>query len=306
MDLDTSNDLVSSGDQPIRGTLRGTLKSTQHLVRYAQWAYLNDSAEFRMHAKDLVGKPGKPLDSRTLLVPSTSCLTPSTHVYLGIRNKDTLVLAFSGIDFPWRLENFTRLSLLFGLLRNTLTVISFGLTPLSFRETPTGWGDNGLAGSFAHEGFLEAFNNLEQKLLKEIRALMGGEPRKVEICGHGFGGALATLCALWCKIHWPHVDTTCVTLGSPRVGDENFATAFSRRNINCYRFIIPSDPILTLPDRHTDTIPFQILPKKKFKIGWREPLFGDAPAWRHVGRTIVLRRSGAYLHIKDDEADGEG
>ncbi|KAK2471617.1 hypothetical protein H9L39_16608 [Fusarium oxysporum f. sp. albedinis] len=176
--------------------------------------------------------------------------------------------------------------------------------PLRFRKTPTGWNDDGLASSLAHEGFLEAFNNLEQKLLEEIRALTGGEPRKVEICGHSLGGALATLCALWCKIHWPHVDTTCVTLGSPRVGDENFATAFSRRNINCYRLIIPSDPFPTLPDSYTSTIPFEISLSKSWKVGWREPPSGDAPAWRHVGRKIVIRRFEEDIGNEYEESDG--
>jgi pimeloyl-ACP methyl ester carboxylesterase len=230
-------------------------------------------------------------------------ITSNTHVHLGIRNDTTLVLAFRGTDFPLTAVDWQDSERWCGFLGNLCSDVSYNFIPLRFRETPAGRDDDGLAGSLAHEGFLEAFNNLEQRLLEEIRALLGGEPGKVEICGHSLGGALATLCALWCKEHWPQVDTTCVTLGSPRVGDENFAREFSSRNINCYRLVIPSDPFPTLPDRHTNAIPFQISINNSWKVGWREPAPGNAPAWRHVGKRIVLR---PYEDMGNEYEDNDG
>ena len=83
------------------------LGQIQHLVRYANWAYLNDGAEFRFTAADLHGD----VNYRKLQIVTPffkdylQAFTPNTHVHLGIRNSDTLVLAFRGTDFPFTFEN---------------------------------------------------------------------------------------------------------------------------------------------------------------------------------------------------------
>jgi hypothetical protein len=193
------------------------LESIQHLVRYAHFAYRNrDGTEFRGLATDLKGHfRHRNLQIRTpFLTKLSPLITSNTHVHLGIRNNDTLVLAFRGTDFPLTLEDWIDLERWCGFVGNLCTDISYSFTPIS-------WDGDDLAGSLAHEGFLEAFNNQHQKLRDNIHELVEGEPRKVEVCGHGLGGALATLCALWCRGRWPKADITCVTLGSPRVLKSN-------------------------------------------------------------------------------------
>ncbi|BDA43941.1 probable lipase at C-terminar half [Coccomyxa sp. Obi] len=85
------------------------------------------------------------------------------------------------------------------------------------------------------------------------------------ICtGHSLGGALATLAAVWTrevltthleKKPVPHV--TCVTLGSPLVGDKRFAEMFlelqhckggtSKDTLDCTRIIHAMDPVPMVP-----------------------------------------------------------
>ncbi|KAK4235701.1 hypothetical protein C8A03DRAFT_17590 [Achaetomium macrosporum] len=83
------------------------LKDNQHLVRYAHWAYMNDDgAEFRSAAWDLKGDVNyRKLKIVTPFFKDFKALTPNTHVHLGVRNGDTLVLAFRGTDFPFTIEN---------------------------------------------------------------------------------------------------------------------------------------------------------------------------------------------------------
>ncbi|KAF4627117.1 hypothetical protein G7Y89_g11042 [Cudoniella acicularis] len=70
------------------------LANIQHLVQYTFRAYDDgDGAEFRSSAKELKGKP---IGARKV----ESTRSAGNHVHLGVRNSDTLVLAFRGTDFP--------------------------------------------------------------------------------------------------------------------------------------------------------------------------------------------------------------
>ncbi|KAG7403099.1 Phospholipase A1-II 3 [Fusarium oxysporum f. sp. raphani] len=202
------------------------IRPYRHLVRYAEWAYDNNNGtRFRSHLQDNELE-GAPLHAR-MLQSNTS--GSHNHVHLGIRNGNTLVMAFRGTDVPTNLENFAQ----------------------SER-----WG------AFLDYGL---FNG---------RSLNG-----IEVCGHSLGEALATLCALWCSIRWPMVPITCLTIGSPKVGDAGFAQAFRRRNnITCYRLVIPSDPVPKVPNRTTEKIPFRISPDARCYFKWKDP---GTPTWEH-------------------------
>ncbi|KAH8652855.1 Alpha/Beta hydrolase protein [Ilyonectria robusta] len=270
------------------------LKSIEHLVHFAHWAYLNDDGvEFRMYAAELKGS----LNARYLRIETPfrkrgSLLAPSTtHVHLGIRTSDTLVLAFPGYIFPIAWEDILQPTQFRGFLANVWTDISFGLTKID-------WLDADLPNVFVHKGFLLAFNNFLQddKLLSYINQLRRDTSRqdfeKIEICGHGLGGALATLCALWCKIKWPDKDITCVTLGSPRVGNQHFVEEFTRRNIRCYRLVEQYDPIPTVPDRYSQAVSIKIPPSHPgFSIRKRKYQHAgeSLSLWQHVSGEIILR-----------------
>ncbi|KAK4121685.1 hypothetical protein N657DRAFT_623143 [Parathielavia appendiculata] len=83
------------------------------------------------------------------------------------------------------------------------------------------------------------------------------------------------------KIKWPNADITCVTLGSPRVGNEAFGSLF--KDTKTFRIMMDADPIPTVPDRRTQAIP-TVIPASHQR--------GMPPAdrrYRHVGTPIVLR-----------------
>ncbi|KAL2861071.1 uncharacterized protein BJX67DRAFT_367395 [Aspergillus lucknowensis] len=271
------------------------LKSIEKLVFYASSAYDNsDGAEFRAQVKDLEG----PTASRKLAINTPLALWKSNnHVHLGVRSRNTIVIVFRGTDFPLTIDNLRKAERWLGLLGNCCTDISYALTTIC-------WDGTGLDPPLelkyvlVHEGFLHAFNNLREGLSTRIRQLMPpGTPLRIEICGHSLGGALATLCALWCRIKWPTSEILCVTLGSPRVGDEKFAEQFGRSKIRSYRLVMDHDPVPTLPNGYTEAVPFKISADKAF-IFTRS---GTRSTWKHVSRRIPLRE--LHEHIPNETND---
>jgi len=221
-------------------------------VAYAEWAYHNER-QFRYHAYELEGRP---ISARYLQDKGSilwNVIRWNTHVHLGIRDGRTLVLAFRGTDFPLTVQNWAKIKRWRGLCGNALTDLSFGTSSIEWD------GAAGLQGVLVHKGFLIAFNNLRDRLARRISALMDQQqPRHIEVCGHSLGGALATLCALWCKTRWSGAGVTCVTIGSPRVGNARFVEKFRELGICSYRIMADSDPIPTLPNRYTETFPIRI------------------------------------------------
>ncbi|KAL6406399.1 hypothetical protein AUP68_09193 [Ilyonectria robusta] len=257
----------------------------KRLVAYAEWAYHNDR-QFRYHAYELTGQPIAARNIQDRGPMFWRVIRWNTHVHLGIRNGNILVLAFRGTDFPLTVENWTKIKRWRGLCGNVLTDLSFGTRGI-------GWdGAAAFQGVLVHEGFLVAFNNLRQQLELQIGELMLPQnPRRIEVCGHSLGGALATLCALWCKTRWPDAEVTCVTIGSPRVGNERFAQEFNRQ-IFCYRVMAGSDPIPTLPDRYTETFPIRISTTSPYL-----QVCSTTTRYRHVGTPIWLHEQFGQIQL---------
>ncbi|KAH7201301.1 Alpha/Beta hydrolase protein [Fusarium oxysporum] len=244
------------------------LRSIRHLVAYASLAY-HDGFEFQAYAEGH-GLSGDP--------KARELSTQNIHVHLGIQNCNSLVMAFSGHNTPLVYEDYARLSLWYGLCSDISAILFYNSTELN-------WPWPGFEKAFVHTGFLLAFNGIVGNLVVNIRHLSEGkEPQKIEVCGHGFGGAVATLCALWCSLQWPAANVTCVTLGSPRVGDEIFAKIFEDRRIYCYRLVVDSDQFSTIPAGYMQNVAAPV---------GRVGRYG-ARAWQHVGKEILLRRSKAH------------
>ncbi|KAK3303027.1 Alpha/Beta hydrolase protein [Chaetomium strumarium] len=272
------------------------LKDIQHLVRYAHWAYMDDDgAEFRSAAQDLEGDVNyRKLKIVTPFFKDFKALTPNTHVHLGVRNGDTLVLAFRGTDFPFTVENLVNPKSWWGFWGNVVTDVAFRMVQIHWLP-----GDN--PAILAHDGFLAAFNNLlkDDRLGSCILQLMGDlPPSKIEVCGHSLGGALATLCALWCRTRWHYANIKCVTLGSPRVGNEAFCQRFHSSAILCYRLEMDGDPIPTVPDRFTQAVPGKLPANDP---SWTE---GDR-TYGHVGIPIILHGAGGRVIYNSVDYDVE-
>jgi len=124
-----------------------------------------------------------------------------------------------------------------------------------------------------HSGFLTEFNMIEPIL----RQLLQGHHEKFKnlvFTGHGIGGALATISAPHFASMCPQMKISCVTFGSPRVGDKSFCVWFnSVTNIELkLRLIIEDDPLTMFPS----TAPYQ-----------------------HVQDAVCLRHDGRFEYWPD-------
>ncbi|KAJ3454674.1 hypothetical protein MRS44_013274 [Fusarium solani] len=122
-------------------------------VAYAEWAYHNDR-QFRYHAYELEGGP---IGARYFQDKGSilwNVIRWNTHVHLGIRDGNILVLAFRGTDFPLTVENWAKIKRWRGLCGNVLTDLSFGTSSIEWD------GAASLQDVLVHRGFLIAFNNL--------------------------------------------------------------------------------------------------------------------------------------------------
>ncbi|KAL2133663.1 hypothetical protein VTI74DRAFT_1941 [Chaetomium olivicolor] len=218
------------------------LREIQHLIRYRKLEIVTPFFKDKLKA-----------------------LTPNTHVHLGIRNGDTLVLAFRGTDFPFTIENLVNPKRWWGFWGNVWTDIAF-------RMSQVHWLPEADPPVLVHEGFLAAFNNLEKddRLRSTILHLFPEHPP-------------ANI-----EIQWPKANITCVTLGSPRVGNRPFCERFNNSNIRCYRLAVDGDPIPTVPDRFTQAVPG--------KLPSSHPAWTDTDKrYHHVGIPILLHEAEARV-----------
>ncbi|KAH6613549.1 hypothetical protein B0J18DRAFT_460466 [Chaetomium sp. MPI-SDFR-AT-0129] len=124
-------------------------------------------------------------------------------------------------------------------------------TDVAFQMTQIDWLPDQCSPVLVHDGFLTAFNNL-------------------------------------CRTQWPEAEITCLTLGSPRVGNTNFCQHFGQSNILTYRVEVMGDPIPTVPDRFTQALPGK-LPASH--LDWTT----DDKRYHHVGIPILLHEEGASI-----------
>lgn len=104
--------------------------------------------------------------------------------------------------------------------------------------TQDGW----VGGGYVHHGFLRAFTSVEKEIYDALHDLPPESRKNLFITGHSLGGALATLAAsrFGCRM--------VATFGSPRVGDREFAKAFSLKNAGkYYRVFNRSDIVARIP-----------------------------------------------------------
>lgn len=115
-------------------------------------------------------------------------------------------------------------------------------------KAPT-WGHN--SPTF-HRGFSNAYGSVSASILDDLRAENERIPgRRVFCCGHSLGGALATLAAFDCRVILgvPDELVTCITFGSPRVGNTAFVRRFAVTVSDSWRVINLHDFVTNHPKR---------------------------------------------------------
>lgn len=96
-----------------------------------------------------------------------------------------------------------------------------------------------------HSGFITQYQTVRDLIHNIIKE----NPRCHEIIctGHSLGGALATLCAVDIQYNFDSVLVSCITFGSPRVGNKAFTKSFKRRVPNSIRIVNGSDIVCKVP-----------------------------------------------------------
>ena len=150
------------------------------------------------------------------LIESLEPHNPTAHLWL-FRDTRVLVLVIRGV----------------GSVGDSMVNFSSSLT-----SVPTGQ---------VHTGFLTQFLSIEPIIRAELQSVRQHFDSLV-ITGYGVGGALATICLPHFASLCPETKFSCITFGSPRVGDVSFKDWFtSFRLTNSYRFILEDDPLPMFP-----------------------------------------------------------
>lgn len=99
-----------------------------------------------------------------------------------------------------------------------------------------------------HEGFSFAFSQVRDSMYSFVKDLLQKFPTyKLIVAGHSLGGALATLAAADMALSEKWENVQLVTFGSPRVGNEAFATIVSNSLPNTVRVTHYRDPAPHVP-----------------------------------------------------------
>ena len=136
-------------------------------------------------------------------------------------------------------------------LRGTPTVLEW-VDDAAFRLAPSSI--PGVTGS-TEAGFTAIYNSLRtgrevgsKVAVTAIKShLAGGAARTVTVCGHGLGGALATLLVVDVALNTPCKNPAGYTYGSPRAGDFPFARTYNASVPASYRIVNRQDSVPQLP-----------------------------------------------------------
>ncbi len=120
------------------------------------------------------------------------------------------------------------------------------LTSLSFWKKTIPYG-NVLSPIRVHAGFINAYKT--PRVRDSIRQWVSGDVRRVRLCGHSYGAALAVLCAVDIEYNFPDRDVEAIIFGCPRVGNAAFARSYDKRVFKTVRVENGNDIVTRLPPR---------------------------------------------------------
>ncbi len=122
-----------------------------------------------------------------------------------------------------------------------------------------------------HRGFYSQYRQLAPLLQPAIAACGGGSTGGVCFTGHSLGAALATIASVG-QGRALDEPPLCITFGSPRVGDADFADAFADRvRRTSLRVTHASDPVCLVPlapYRHVRGRALYVQPEGGRPSGW--------------------------------------
>jgi HPt (histidine-containing phosphotransfer) domain-containing protein len=127
-----------------------------------------------------------------------------------------------------------------------------------------------------HEGFLEAFESVEEDLNTALSDLDKSKP--LFITGHSLGGALATIAAK--RLKFKYGIAACYTFGAPRVGDKEWISTIKTP---IYRVVNAADSVTMLPPNGVT-------------IGALSTVIGFIPWIGTKAKEFLLEKFSGYIH----------
>ncbi|MDH6669798.1 triacylglycerol lipase [Paenibacillus sp. LBL] len=99
--------------------------------------------------------------------------------------------------------------------------------------------------SLTHRGFTNIYASTRGQIMSALNRLP--HDKTLYITGHSLGGALATLCAVDIAANTDHTTPYVFTYGSPRVGDPDFAMAYTKYVRSSFRIANLFDVVTHAP-----------------------------------------------------------
>lgn len=115
-----------------------------------------------------------------------------------------------------------------------------------------------------------------------IQRLKGGRPRTIAVSGFCCAGGLAICAAPWLALRYPSADVSCITFGSPRVGNAAFTHMFNWLVGLAYRTVYRFDPFPSMPSPHLLNIDL---------YGVGSDIFFDGKHAQRLRKPLQLRHS---------------
>ena len=246
-----SNPILNSLDSFSIDTLKTAMRSLQHT--YWVMAEAKEMKDYLETAGiKLVGEPIVPGNDKKAEFLDYGIVMSGGQAYV-VTEMDKIIVAFrdTGSDKRWE------------RILNMLTDARATLKKMSYLD------DSELSEIKAHEGFVSEYMLFREKVIEYVDM----HPEKeVHVVGHSLGGALATLASFDIASSLNR-EVNTVTFGAPRVGTNDFRSAFDELPINLFRVVVANDPIARVPGM---LIPYE-----------------------HVGQLIQIDESGDMFEPSD-------
>ena len=233
-----------------------------HLCRMSYWPKERISSDKTLF-QELEGElqPGFPK-----ILESKDPHNPTAHLWL-FPNPRMLVVVFRGV----------------GSVGESMMDTSSSLSTV-----PTGQ---------VHTGFLTQFRSLDPIIRAEIQSVRESFNSLV-ITGHGTGGALATICLPHFASMCPETKFSCVTFGSPRVGDSVFKEWYNSFQLeHDYRFVLEDDPMPMFPSSNRFVHSLDAICLRhdgRFEL-WPETV---QPRWEIPFGSLVMYIVSVFVHMQ--------
>jgi hypothetical protein len=153
-----------------------------------------------------------------------------------------------------------------------------------------------------HQGFFEGFTGLRPSIQDWLDQHPGYAALRYWISGHSLGGALATLCTAWLGTAMGVRAYRTITFGQPRVGSQQFATAFNAvHQDRFHRLVNGTDTVANLPFAEMPRLPMSTwAPFAALFPSFEIPVFKpQVRQYQHVGNLEQLGSGGLIANPVD-------